>query len=282
MTGSIFRFFLFSNLFIAACAVLMTAQTSQLIMHHQTEPVFLWFIFCASITSYSFHWWLSTDPDQESIRGKWQTRYGIIHPLMLVAGGIGAAFTGWQLLSHWPWLVFIAFLTFLYSAPKIPLPLFRGLRRIAVGKTIYLTTVWTFVTTALPVLVADAPWTPAFLLFLGNRFFLIYAICWIFDLRDLEHDRAQGIRSLGTLLPLRWMDRVFYLSILLSAITGFRMLAYGQSALAVFFLLIPGVITALLYRPSSRNHSDLLYYFVLDGLMALSSLLTLVLLPVSG
>ena len=40
-------------------------------------------------------------------------------------------------------------------------------------------------------------------------------------------------------------------------------------------LLIPGAITAALYSYARKNFSDLLYYFVLDGLMALSALLTL-------
>ena len=86
-------------------------------------------------------------------------------------------------------------LTFLYSAPKLPQKIFRGLRRIAIGKTLYLAFVWVYVTTVLPIIVAGARWHPSFIFFTASRFFFVYACCLIFDYRDREDDRTAGIVS---------------------------------------------------------------------------------------
>ncbi len=105
-------------------------------------------------------------------------------------------------------------LTFLYSAPKVPHATFRWLKKIAIGKTIFLAFVWMYVTTLLPFLIADASkqgWMEAVLLSI-YRFFLVYAICILFDHRDREEDRAEGIRSLITSLEEPHLDKLYYAS----------------------------------------------------------------------
>jgi hypothetical protein len=54
------------------------------------------------------------------------------------------------------------------------------------------------------------------------------------------------------------------------------MLFYQYSTLSILILFIPGILTALVYNHARKNFGDILYYFVLDGLMALSALLMLV------
>jgi hypothetical protein len=50
---------------------------------------------------------------------------------------------------------------------------------------------------------------------------------------------------------------------------------YELTPLVIGLLLVPGIIVAAIYPVSKKNFSDYLYYFVLDGLMMFSSLLTL-------
>jgi 4-hydroxybenzoate polyprenyltransferase len=190
-------------------------------------------------------------------------------------GVIGSLVTFFYLHEHWPFLLLAAAITFLYSAPKIPHKYFRALRKIAIGKTVFLAWVWTYVTTILPLLIEGANWTPDFYLFVAGRFFLIYAICILFDYRDREDDKSKGIRSLITWLSEKGIRTLFILSILLFAICIMTLLLYNYSVIIVIALLLPGIITAILYKRALRDFSDMLYYFVLDGLMALSALLTL-------
>ncbi|RYY62209.1 MAG: hypothetical protein EOO05_03625 [Chitinophagaceae bacterium] len=270
--GSLFRFFIFSNLFISCCATAMAWLTCD-ILGLPVNSNALAFIFFATLCSYSFHWMLTTEWLGNTPRSNWQKSLPFIHPLLLVAAMAGTAWFGWKLAAHWPFLLLVAFLTFLYSAPKIPHPFFLVLRRIALGKTLFLTIVWTMVTTLLPVIDSGRVWPAGTLLFLLNRFFLIYAICILFDLRDVDYDRKHGIRSLITWLSADRVRQLFFLSILLFMATGTGLLAFGQDLLPVTCLLVPGIITAFLYRRATTDRSDLLFYFVLDGLMALPAAL---------
>ena len=73
--GKLFRFFIYSNLFIACCAVLMVYQTCQLLLHAAPDIYFTCFVFFATVCSYSFHWYLTpVDHDWSSPRMQWLSR----------------------------------------------------------------------------------------------------------------------------------------------------------------------------------------------------------------
>lgn len=277
--GKLFRFFIYSNLFIALCAVLMVYQTCEILLHTEPSTYFIAFVFFATICSYSFHWYLTpVDIEIPSPRTQWLSQNKNVHVVMFFTGLAGVAVSGFFLLDHWYWLLFSAFITFLYSAPKIPHPYFKALRRVALAKTIFLAFVWMYVTTILPLLISDQPWRTDFSLFAAGRFFLIYSICILFDYRDREYDKSVGIRSLITWLSDKSITQLFIVSLLLFVTFSCVLFLYRFSYGVIILLLIPGVITACLYRYAKKNFSDMLYYFVLDGLMALSSLLTLLLI----
>ena len=255
--------------------MLMVEQTTRLLLHAAPQAGFTGFVCCATICSYSFHWWLTPDIELPSDRLRWLKKNRPVHLVLFFAGLAGSAWFGLALLNHWPWLLLAAFITFLYSAPKIPHPLFRLLRKVALGKTIFLAFVWMYVTTLLPLQLSDRPWQNDFSLFAGSRFFLVYAICILFDYRDRDYDRSIGIRSLITWLGEKGICILFILSLLIFAGLTLLLLPYGHAPGVIGMLLAPGILLALLYRHVTRNFSDMVYYLLLDGLMALSALLTL-------
>ncbi len=275
MISRIFHFFIFSNLFIALCAVLMVYQTCLFLLQSPPDIYFLLFVFFATICSYSFHWYLTPATCHLSPRLNWLILYRSIHTWFFIIGLVGSLVTGFFLLDHWQLLLFAALTTFLYSAPKIPHPWFRILRKVAIGKTLFLSLTWMYVTSLLPLLMSDRPWRTDFTLFAASRFFLIYAICILFDYRDREYDKSIGIRSLITWLSERAIAILFTITLLLFAITTGAMLQFDHSIVAIFVLLVPGLITGVLYPTATRNFSDIFYYFILDGLMAFSALLML-------
>jgi 1,4-dihydroxy-2-naphthoate octaprenyltransferase len=274
-SGNLFNFFVYSNLFIAGCAILMVNQTYRLLIHTAPDFYFLSFVFFSTICSYSFHWYLTSHSEIASFRIEWVRQNRNLHLVLFVVGFIGSIIFFLYLIKYWPWLVFGAIITFLYSAPKIPDKHFRALRKIALGKTIFLALVWTYITTILPVIVSDNLWQPDFYLFTASRFFLIYAICILFDYRDRADDKAKGIRSLITYLNETGIRNLFAVSLFLFFVSTGLMLFYDYSLFTIFILLLPGIITASLYNHARKNLSDIFYYFILDGLMALSALLML-------
>lgn len=276
MPGNTGRFFIYSNLFIAVCAVLMVNQTSQLLLNSYPCIHLTAFVFFATLCSYSFHWYLTSSSALPSPRIVWLKKNHSVHLVIFFIGLVGSAVFFFYLRPIWPWLLVSAFITFLYSAPKIPNKYFRALRKVAIGKTIFLAFVWMYVTTVLPIVESGAAWSSDFILFMISRFFLIYAICILFDLRDREDDKAAGIRSLITYLNETAISNIFVISLVLFSASTVWMLNYNHRTTDIILLLIPGFITAALFRYASRHFSDMLYYFVLDGLMALSALLMLI------
>ena len=269
-----FDFFVFSSLFIALCAVLMVYQTC-LLFSLPFSFSLAGFVFSGSVCSYNFHWYL-TPPQVEKATEKeaWNISNKKIHFVLFVGGLIGSAVFTFLLIDHWFWLAVTAFVTFLYSAPKIPLPVFAYLRRIAIGKTIFLAFAWMHVTTLLPIVMTLKNLSSHHIWFVLNRFFYIYAICILFDYRDVEEDRRIGIRSLITYLNEKGIDSLFWGSIFIVIITLGLLLNFFSLA-EIVALLVPLIILSLLYYPSKKNTSDYMYYFILDGLMMLSTPLLL-------
>ncbi len=254
----------------------MVWQTNHLLLNDHSNNYFLFFVFFSTITSYSFHWYLTTGSVIPSPRIEWGQQNKTLYLVLFIIGILGTGILFFYLLDYWHWLLVSAFITFLYSAPKIPHPLFRALRKIAVGKTLFLAMVWMFVTTILPIEIAEQPWQNEFYFFVGHRFFLIYAICMLFDYRDREDDDISGIRSLISFLSEKNISRLFYLIIVLFAVSTVLLAGYGISNLRIAVLLLPGIIVTALFNYSKKHFTDTLYYFVLDGMMAFSSLLMLI------
>lgn len=268
----LFNFILFSSIYVACIAIVMIWQTNALLHVQDTNRAYYFFVFCATMCSYNFHWYLTPADYSTSERILWGARHKSLQLGLCAAGAIGAMYGFWLLKEHWLALSGAAILTFLYSAPKLPQKAFIWLRRIAIGKTIFLTTVWIYVTTVMPVLIEKIPYSHDLLLFALHRFFLVYALCMLFDYRDLESDKKEGIRSLITWLTPRNLRRLYFTSLTLSALFALALYPIDNWLLTAV-LLAPVAITMLITRYTLKNRSDHYYYFVVDGMVMLSSLL---------
>lgn len=257
----------------------MTWQSSY-ILHLTLSKDYYWFVFFATICSYNFHWYLTPQSKTSIERTQWSLHHKNAHLLFYFAGVIGSLLFFYTLRQHWFALFFATLLTFLYSAPKIPLPFFRYFKQFAIGKTIFLSTVWTYVTAMLPVFIAGFhSFNHAMKWFAASRFFLIYAICLLFDYRDRAEDKAEGIRTFVNYFDEAGVNRLFFSTIIAFIIFTGCLLFSGISLFIVLLLIIPGIILFFIYPKAKISNSDYLYYFILDGLMVLSALL-LAILPI--
>ena len=238
---------------------------------------FMAFVFSGTLCSYNFHWFLTGPPNDGmvSVKNQWNIRNRKLHLLLAFVSFVVAAVFLLRLRQHFIWLAGAACITFLYSAPKIPLRKTMWLRNIAYGKTIFLALAWTYITAMLPLLITIDIWYREHYLFCINRFFLIYAICILFDLRDRDRDRSEGIRSLVTHLELPAVH-VLYRGVLVVFFLTTVWLLWFLPIYVIAALLIPGLIVAILYSWFRKQQSDFVYYFVLDGLMAFSLPLLLI------
>jgi len=250
----------------------MLYQTYALIIERPLDIYLAAFVFFSTVCSYNFHWALTPAEIAPSQRLQWDEKHKSYHLLLSVAGFIGAVAFFFFFKEKWVYIIPSAVLTFLYSAPKIPLPFFQLLKKVAIGKTIFLALIWAYVTSALPILVEDALSKKA-ILFIAGQFFFIYAICILFDFRDRENDKADGIRSMITYFNETGINILFTISVTVFIVLCIWLKQTGLAWVNVLLLLIPAWWLISLYTYAKRNFSDYLYYFVLDGLMMLSGLL---------
>ena len=253
----------------------MTLQTRQFFPADQPNYHLFLFIISATLVSYNFHWYLTKVDPGVSYRGDWTIRNRKSLLVLLLLGIAGSIYFFIPLRAHWKPIAASVLITFIYSAPKIPV--FNTLNRIARAKTFFLTVVWVYVTTIMYFLVKEIPFDKPAIFYCLSRFFLIYCICILFDYRDRDEDKRQGLTSLPVLVEGKALNVIFYLSLFAFAICTLALERYQFEPVHIVLLLIPGIITALLYPYARRHFSDYLYYFVLDGLMMLSSLCTLLL-----
>ena len=251
----------------------MVYQTYTLIIGKTVNPYFAAFVFLSTVCSYNFHWALTPNSIAPSQRLQWDEKHKSYHLLLSIAGLAGALLCFFFIKEHWFYIGIAALLTFLYSAPKISFPPFQWLKKIAIGKTIFLAMAWTYVTAVLPILIEGNIPTEKAIFFCTGQFFFIYSICILFDFRDREDDRSEGIRSMITFFNERGIDVLFTISIIVFFVLSILLKHTGIQWINIIILLIPALVLVSLYKYAKRNFSDYLYYFVLDGLMMFSGLI---------
>jgi 4-hydroxybenzoate polyprenyltransferase len=251
----------------------MVYQTYALIIGKNVDPYFAAFVFFSTVCSYNFHWALTPNSIAPSQRLRWDEKHKSYHLLLSIAGLAGSAICFFFIKKHWFYIGIAAILTFLYSAPKISFPPFQLLKKIAIGKTIFLAMTWAYVTAVLPILIEGNIEAEKAIFFCAGQFFFIYSICILFDFRDREDDKSEGIRSMITYFNERGINILFAISLITFFVSCILLKQEGIHWFNIILLFIPALVLISLYKYAKRNFSDYLYYFVLDGLMMLSGLL---------
>lgn len=264
---------------IALGAWMLGLQSGQVLLHQTPSPAFLSFLFYGTLCSYNTHTFLTVKYTRSDTPAAPHPLHPSTHLILALGAGVAALPFIVAQLSQGVWFALILALPFFYSAPKLPQAPFRNLKRIAVVKTFYLAASWTLVTIILPVILnpgirEQAPWT-----YLINRFFLLYALCLIFDLRDRDADAREGIHSLPTRFPEKTIDRIFYLCIIVVVCSGIWVTPVHGDVKSLLVIQGPAWAMALLYPWAKKLRSAYFYHGVLDGLLWIPGMLAL-LLPI--
>jgi len=81
------------------------------------------------------------------------------------------------------------------------------------------------------------------------------------------------VRTLVNYFDETAVGRLFGFALMAFFLFTCCLLFSGVSALTVSIILLPGFILFFIFPAAKKSNSDYLYYFALDGLMMLSSLL---------
>lgn len=272
-----FDFLLFSNIFMALCAVAQGLVTFHLIGSKPDYAV-LSLLFVSTLGLYNFSILFPKPKHPELspyVRVHWFfARYRLMVSFTIVALLMLVPLFFFMSLQSKLLLVFMSVLSFGYG-----LPLFRvgeqkfGLRHIPGLKPFLITLVWTLSCVLLPVLEAlDAHTTTISMrdttILIAKRFLFIGALTVPFDIRDLFQDRKNNLKTIA----VAWGEKNAYLfcQILLA---GYVVLMFmfrdNGFSLDFFALTIVAILTGWLIFKSKWEKDEYYYFFYLDGVLIL-------------
>lgn len=279
----VFDFLLFSNVFMALCAVAQALITFHLIGSRPLYTI-LALLFTSTIGIYNFSILLTRLKDPEK-SGYIRVRWFFAHHRLMVT------FTIVALLSLVPLfflisteskllLIFLAIISFSYSLPLFSLGNQKfGLRNIPGLKQFLITLVWTMSSVLLPILEAqDMHLTNISMrdttILIAKRFLLIGALTVPFDIRDLFEDRKLGLKT----IPVIWGEKKAYLfcQALLAGYIILMFLYKGTGFSHDFWALsLTAILAGWLIFKSEWEKDEYYYFFYLDGVLILQYVILL-------
>jgi len=282
---SIFDFLLFSNIFIALCAVAQGAVTFYLI-GSKNLPQVAGLLFTSTIGIYNFSI-LVTKPKFPEKSPYKRIRWFFSHYRLMVT------FTIVSLLSLIPLfflisiesgilLIFLGVISFFYSIPLFTVAGEKfGIRNFPGLKQFLIIFVWTISCVLVPILEAQQAHTSIItmhqtVMLIAERFLFYGAITIAFDLRDLFEDKQMGVKTIPVMLgektSLLFCQGLLALNFLVLIVLdnyNFKSNFWGLTCTIAF--------TAWLIFKSKWEKNEYYYFFFLDGVLILQYFLLIAL-----
>ncbi len=268
------QFILSHSIFISFCAAALCFQTHQLLNVSPHVIVYL-LVFSSTLAGYNLYWLISkfyfSNRNLPSFFKK-----NISNFIVLFIASLSTLFCILKLPFLIIYVLISAVLTLLYSIPLWPISKKKYFPKIkGYFKTILLAFTWTFSTVIIPAAGSDVNTSSIIILFIA-RFSFMLMLCSIFDSRDIAVDKMNGLRSLATDVSAIKLRIIMLATFTAYIIAGILLRVNFTTQSQVIAFILTGIITLYVYFLSVKKRNYFFYYFLVDGLMLISSLLTFV------
>ncbi|MDQ6761933.1 MAG: UbiA family prenyltransferase [Bacteroidota bacterium] len=267
------EFALFSSIFIACCAVALAIETNLLLRTPLNNLSFYFFVFGATMVQYNLHYLVKTSAVKNSRRLAWSLQNKAVHKILFAAGCFLIIISLFSFrLQHFFILLVLGAIALLYSFPALPFAKGKRIKDFGFLKILTLALLWTLVTVWFPV--SDmAVNSISFLFVFGKRFTFMFVLCLLFDMRDIEIDRHENIKTLAVILGKKKSYFTAYAGLLLFLlICLFQYFYWGDTGLFIA-MCISAAATLLTVEFTKKTNSDFVYLAGIDGMMLLQALL---------
>ena len=161
-----------------------------------------------------------------------------------------------------------------YSLPLLPFKNKKRLREYGWLKIIVLASVWTIATSVLPILyynkhISHYPFE------ILLRFFFIFTLCVLFDIRDMQTDMQNNLHTLPNKMGIKNSYRLINITLLLFVGLSFIQYVRYASFERLMGAIFTAVITKFIAGYLQKHPSDRAYMGLADGVMLVYSLLVL-------
>lgn len=264
MLRKIVSIIMYSNIMVALGAGVATWSTSWLFHIHIPNELMYFLTFGVSCL-YNLHWWIIPDKENRSPRIQWTYKNRNWVFIIIAISALASLYFLYQLPLHIQYYLVPAFIgSFIYIAPKIPFKPFLYLRSKVYVKTVFLSSVWTYTTVLMPILIAGRTIDRQFLSYLLYRYVLFHTVCFLFDYKDRDADAEAGIHSfLHQLSPKQAGYRIM-IYLLIASIGMIMFQSYSLTPWGWVFG-IPILILLTVKNYALNNDYDGLFYVVIDN-----------------
>jgi 4-hydroxybenzoate polyprenyltransferase len=270
-------FLLFSNIFIAFCAVAQGLVTYYL-LKLPPDKYILMFLFCSTLLVYNLSMLLAKPKEPQKSpfkRVRWIFSHHrltisitLIASLCIIPLGLWYLSVQSQLL-----MVFVGILALAYNFPFLKLNDKKiGLRNLPGIKLFLIALVWSVSCVLLPIVQVESTFGISVtlsetLLLVAKRFLFICAITIPFDIRDLFQDKLYELKTIPVMLGEKkaW---IFCQALLIIYLILLILLAKTID-LDVIGLTLTILLTGWLIFKSNIKRNEYYYFFFLDGTMIL-------------
>ena len=278
LVKNIVNLLLYSNIWIALCAVAMAFQTQFLLLHQLTFTPLMALIFAATLFLYAVHRIVGISKVKEF----WEMeRYAVIaqfkHHISFYAliAGIGSLLSFFYLkLSIQLSLFFPAIISLAYV-----LPFLKGKKRLRDFddiKIFLIAIVWSWITVILVSIDhGDFIDKKIWILALEKAIF-IFAITLPFDIRDLKVDAHSKVKTIPARLGIFKTRALILFSFFLVLCLALLNTYWGlYDTNGMFAILISTVLTYSLCHYSDQIKNDYFFTGLIDGTMILQTVLVI-------
>jgi 4-hydroxybenzoate polyprenyltransferase len=279
---------LFSNIFIALCAVAQALVTYQLLKVKHDIYV-LGLLFSSTLAIYNFSIVLSKPRNPEnSISAR--VRWIFTHYRLMISISIIAVFSIIPLSLFLSTSSKILLLTLAIISIAYNLPLFSiqdkkfGLRNIPGIKLFLIATVWALSCVLLPILELESNKVISLsindtLLLIAKRFLFFAAIAVPFDIRDIYQDKFYELKTIPVLFGEKWS--LLICQGFLGAYLFLLILFNDQFDADVTGLSLSIILCGWLIFKSKWKKNEYYYFLFLDGILILQYLMLVLLASIS-
>jgi 4-hydroxybenzoate polyprenyltransferase len=234
------------------------------------------FIFGATLLQYNLHYLFKKSAVKASDRLAWSQKNKTTHWLLIITGII-AVITSLFSFSfyHVIFLFTSGIITLLYSLPVLPFKHKKRIKDFGLLKIVTLALIWTLVTV----------WFPAgqrvnagssFQLIFAGRFIFIFILCLMFDIRDVNIDSTENIRTIPVITGRQKAYRIIHSFLVLFVLVSLLQYFHTHNFIQFNGMLISAFATFFVAKISRKQHSDFFYLACIDGMMLLQAMLVII------
>ncbi len=271
------RFLLFYHIVIAVSAAALCVQTKLFYSLFEYPLTLIAFVFFATLLSYNLHFSFAATKSTSSEQLQWFREAKNATILLNILSLIATLWFWWKIRSINTHIVLAILFNAAYTAPlllKNPIKLPSILTFI---KSYFIGFVWAYATVVLPLAFFEVePNVNEVFLFI-SRLLLVALATMIFDYRDRLRDFEMGVHTPANIMNEQQFQVFFIINVVLYSFSVVFLAIRFETYLHLL-QLIPGVVAIYLLRISKKQNSDYFYLGWVDGLLILSSLLSLFML----